>query len=199
MRSRLLLLSIAATLALTTHAETDNLIVNGSFEHASINTVSYKDVPAGSNVIEGWTVTLNHIDYVGAGLWAPSEGRHSLDLEGSACDTHSTTACLGGVKQTFPTEAGQTYEVSFDLAGNVYAGPKIKTLKVSAAGQSQTFTFDITGHNAANMGWRTEHWVFTAAEEHTTLEFESTDRVPGLSGWGPALDNVIVRRRRGAR
>jgi choice-of-anchor C domain-containing protein len=191
MRFALLLLFVATTPQLAAPANTENLIVNGSFEEASIKPGSYRDVPAGSTGIKGWTVTLNHIDYVGA-LWGASDGKFSLDLEGSACNTRDTTACLGGVKQTFPTVAGRTYDVSFDLAGNVYSGLKIKTIKVSAAGKSQTFTFDITGHSVAKMGWKTEQWSFTATDASTTLEFDSVDNVPGLSGWGPALDNMIV-------
>jgi hypothetical protein len=90
--------------------------------------------------------------------------------------------------------SGQKYDVSFDFAGNPMNGPKIKTLKVSAAGESQNFTFDITGHSAGNMGWKTQHWTFTATAAETTLEFDSADSAPNLSGWGPALDNVIVKR-----
>lgn len=191
MRFTLLLLSIATALPLAAPANTENLIVNGSFEEASIKPGSYQDVPAGSTAIKGWTVTLNHIDYIGT-LWGASDGKFSLDLEGSVCNTRDATSCLGGVKQTFPTVAGRAYNVSFDLAGNLYSGPKVKTIKVSAAGKNQTFAFDMTGHNAAKMGWKTEHWSFTATAASTTLEFDSADSVPGLSGWGPALDNVIV-------
>jgi choice-of-anchor C domain-containing protein len=188
---RLLFLSIAAALALAPPVTTSNLIVNGSFEQSSINPGSFKDVPAGSTAISGWTVTLKHIDYIG-GLWVASDGKRSLDLEGSVCNTRSSTDCLGGVEQTFATVAGHDYNVSFDLAGNLYSGPKVKTIKVSAAGKSQTFTFDITGHNTAKMGWKTEQWTFTATSTSTTLEFDSADNVPNVSGWGPALDNVIV-------
>jgi|SRR5579862_4306809 len=191
MRFTLLLLSIATALPLAGPASTNNLIVNGSFEDASIKPGRYQDLPAGSPAIKGWTVTLNHIDYVGA-LWVASDGKFSLDLEGSACNLRDTTSCLGGVKQTFPTDVGHTYNVSFDLAGNVFSGPKVKTIKVSAAGKDQTFTFDMTGRNVANMGWKTEQWSFTATAATTTLEFDSADNTPGQSGWGPALDNVIV-------
>src|ERR1044071_4376244 len=108
MHCRFLLLSITVTLAFASPPK-DNLIVNGSFELASISTGRYLDVPAGSNTIKGWTVTLKHIDYVGAGLWVPSDGKYSLDLEGSACNVRDTAACAGGIKQSFPTVAGQKY------------------------------------------------------------------------------------------
>jgi choice-of-anchor C domain-containing protein len=191
MRYALLLLSFALSLALPGGQDPENLIVNGSFEESSIDPATHQDLPSGSTAIAGWTVT-GHIDYV-ASLWAASDGKHSLGMDGSACNTHTATGCLGGIKQTFATVAGQKYDVSFDLAGNPLNGPKVKTLKVSAAGQTQNFTFDITGHSAAHMGWKTEHWTFTATSVETTIEFDSADNAPNLSGWGPALDNVIVK------
>ncbi|HUK31703.1 MAG TPA: choice-of-anchor C family protein [Candidatus Acidoferrum sp.] len=190
MRYMILLLGLIVSLAFQASQTPANLIVNGSFEQASVTPPSYQDLPPGSTAIKGWTAT-GHIDYV-AGLWQASDGKHSLDLEGSACNTRSTTDCLGGVKQTFATVAGQKYDVTFDLAGNPFGAPAVKTLKVSAAGAPQNFTFTVTGHNAASMGWKTQHWTFTAAAATTTLEFDSADSVTNLSGWGPVLDNVIV-------
>jgi len=191
MSCALLFLALSVSLVFTGLARSQDLIVNGSFEETSAPLGSYQDLPAGSKVITGWTVILNHIDLVNS-LWAASTGRHSLDLEGSACNTSSTDACLGGIAQTFATNPGQNYDVSFDLSGNPYGQPPVKALKVSAAGQSQIFSFDLTGHNVTNMGWTTQHWSFTATSAETTLEFESADMAPNLSGWGPALDNVVV-------
>ena len=194
MRHAFLLFSLAATLSLAARQPaSDNLIVNGSFEDCTARPGSYQDLAKGSTAIKGWTATVNHIDYVNAALWSPSDGKFSLDLEGSACATNSSTACLGGVQQTFPTVKGQKYDVTFDLAGNPYAGPKIKTLRVSAAGQTQNFAFDITGHGARTLGWKTQHWSFTANSTQTTIEFDSAGTAPNLSGWGPALDNVIIK------
>src|SRR5579862_9539256 len=153
MRFAALVFSFLISMIVAAPQPSTNLIVNGGFEQATINPPSFQDVPAGSTAIKGWTVTLKHIDYVNATLWTPSEGKHSLDLEGSACNVRLATDCLGGVKQSFATVAGQKYDVAFDLAGNLYSGPIIKTIKVSAAGKSQEFTFNITGHNARGMGW----------------------------------------------
>jgi choice-of-anchor C domain-containing protein len=192
MRTAILLFSLAVTLTIAGRPASDNLIVNGSFEDCTAKPAGFQDLKAGSTAIKGWTVTLNHIDYIG-GLWLASNGTHSLDLEGSVCNTRSTTDCLGGVKQTFATVSGQKYDVSFDLSGNPDGAPKIKTLKVSAAGQDQTFTFDVTGHGFRTMGWKTERWTFTANAAETTIEFDSADTTSNVSGWGPALDNVIVK------
>jgi len=69
MRYTLLLLSFAVSLAFPGLPSSENLIVNGSFEESSVNPGSYQDLPAGSTAIKGWTVTLNHIDYINASLW----------------------------------------------------------------------------------------------------------------------------------
>jgi hypothetical protein len=80
--------------------------------------------------------------------------------------------------------------VTFDMAGNLLNIPTIKTLTVSAAGQSQNFSFNTTGHSTSNMGWVNDSWIFTATGSTTTLEFDTADSP--ATGWGPALDNVSV-------
>jgi hypothetical protein len=99
---------------------------------------------------------------------------------------------VGGIAQTFSTIAGQQYLVSFALAGNTYSGTPIRQLGVSAAGQSEVFSFDTTGFSDDNMGWVNKTWVFTATASTTTLEFYSLSIEPENAAFGPALDNVSV-------
>jgi choice-of-anchor C domain-containing protein len=171
-----------------------NLITNGSFETGP-NPGSFTNFNSGSTAITGWVVSPNNplgtVDYIGS-LWVAADGSRSLDLEGSAGDCMFSPPfnCPGGIGQTFSTTAGQQYLVTFDLAGNPLNIPIIKTLLVSAAGQSQTFTFNTTGHSTGSMGWVLDSWTFTATGPTTTLEFDSADSPP--TGWGPALDNVTV-------
>jgi choice-of-anchor C domain-containing protein len=168
-----------------------DLLVNGSFENSTFNSVShFVDLPGGNTDITGWTATLLHIDYVDSSEWQAADGRRSLDLEGSACAV-GTPDCAGGIEQSFATVAGQQYEVTFDMAGNPVSSPIIKTMLVSAAGQQKDFTFDITGHTEAVMGWTPETWTFTASAATTTLEFATADGNQ-TTGFGPALDNVAV-------
>ena len=191
-------LGIAVAMALmTTIPAKANLLTNGSFETGP-DPGSFTNLASGSTVITGWTVALGDIDYIGT-IWVSSDGKRSLDLEGSpviggTCDI-VTPHCPGGIKQDFSTVASQQYQVTFDLAGNpnpssVAGVPVIKTVLVSAAGQSQTFTFDTTGHSLSSMGWVTDSWTFTASGTTTTLEFDSADSP--ATGFGPALDNVSV-------
>lgn len=158
-----------------------NLVLNGSFEDALVNPgTSFVTLGYGSPFINGWTVAGNGLDYIGA-TWQASQGSRSLDLNAVAA---------GSIEQTFLTTSGVTYDVAFDLAGNpgISSPPAVKTLRVSAGGRSQDFSFDTTGKTLANMGWTTKHFIFTAIWKTTTLLFESL--TPGDAG--PALDNVVV-------
>ncbi|MBD0363850.1 MAG: DUF642 domain-containing protein, partial [Coleofasciculus sp. C3-bin4] len=83
-----------------------------------------------------------------------------------------------------------SYVVTFDMAGDPVGAPQIKQMGVTAAGQSKTFSFNVSGRSRNNMGWQTNTWVFTATSTSTTLEFFSLNQGGGSSG--PALDNVSV-------
>ena len=164
-----------------------NLTQNGSFENGySIPAAGYLELDAGSSAIDNWTVigSIKAIDYIGT-YWIASDGTRSLDLNGYPGP--------GGVEQDITTVSGSKYLVTFDMAGNPDGDPTIKTMDISAIGattQSQSFSFDITGHNTTNMGWTAMEWTFIADASTTTLRFMST--VTDTVGWGPALDNVSV-------
>lgn len=178
-----------------------NILVNGSFETGpSIPAfppfVSLAAGTAGATSISAWTITAGNVDYGinGSGFWAAADGARSLDLNGNAA---------ASIAQTFATSAGATYEVQFSLAGNFYGGAAIKPIRVSAAGQSQDFTFDSTGRSASNMGWVTRIFDFAATGASTTLTFASLDLQEaaacsnanlgtGPACYGAALDNVQV-------
>jgi choice-of-anchor C domain-containing protein len=130
--------------------------------------------------IPGWTVTAGSIDILTLPGWAPSDGLRSIDLDGLSAAT---------LVQTFDTIPGMTYNVSFDLAANFYAGQAIKHVLVTAPGFSQTYAFNSAGRTALNMGWETHAFQFVAAGVSSSLSFADTDPT---SAFGPALDNVRV-------
>ena len=180
----LALLGFSASVVLATNpAQAVNLINNGSFENSSLGSgFGYLPLYAGSTAINDWTVTSATIDYI-YGQWQASNGNFSLDLSGNG-----GPAGAGIIAQTFATTQGNQYLVGFDLAGNPEGGPTVKTLRVSAGGSSQDFTFDITGKTTTNMGWSPQTFSFVASSTSTTLSFASLDS----SGTGPTLDNVVV-------
>jgi choice-of-anchor C domain-containing protein len=157
-----------------------NPIVNGSFEDSACDPVfgNFNTQAAGSACVTSWTVTQNSVDYIN-GYWQASDGMHSIDLNGNQF--------AGGIEQVFDTLLGYMYIVTFDLAGNPDGG--VKTLDVTAAGTTTSYSFDTAGKDTTNMGWSTQVFAFTADSTSTTLRFLSTtDNCCA----GAAIDNVAV-------
>ena len=156
-----------------------SIVVNGGFEQGTFGTGSFVTLNAGSTAMTGWTI-LGAVDNMGTYM-QPAEASRSIDL-------NATDA--GAIAQTLVTEPGRRYRVQFAMAGNPCGYPGPKTLCVSAAGTSQDFTFDTTGHDASDMGWETKTWEFVAQNAMTTLSFES---LTTHTAYGPAIDNVVVQ------
>jgi choice-of-anchor C domain-containing protein len=162
---------------------------NGSFELGGSPCNTF-NVPAGSTVITGWTVSVGNIDWEGplpsCGVQA-SNGNNSLDLVGSGAGG------VGGIQQTFDTVPGTTYVVTFDLAGNPGAPPVIKPLAVTINGVTTNFSFDITGKSATNMGWVQQSLSFVATSSSSSINFVSNVSASGGTlNAGAALDNVQI-------
>lgn len=173
-------LVIVVMLAFFSQANATNLILNGSFEFATVNPGnSFVTLGTGDTRITHWTVTNGSIDYIG-GYWQASDGSRSIDLSGNQAGELE-------VSQPFNTIVGQQYLLTFDMAGNPDR-QGIKTMQVTVAGQSQDYAFDSTGKTKTNMGWMSQSFLFTATNINTTLKFTSLT----TNAWGPALDNVSV-------
>jgi choice-of-anchor C domain-containing protein len=156
-----------------------NLIKNGSFENSSLGSgFDFVELSTDSTAINDWKVTSGGIDYINT-HWQNSHGNFSLDL---------SRLEAGSIAQTFVTQPGSQYSVSFDLAGNPFGNPTVKTLRLSAGGSSHDFNFDVTGKTSENMGWLSKTFSFVASGNSTTLSFASLDN----TAHGPALDNVVV-------
>ena len=158
-----------------------NLLTNGSFEDNSVQTASFWTLGVGNTSLPGWSITGGSIDWID-GLWQPSNGDKSLDMNGSSPGTI--------VSDDFTTIVGQQYDVSFDMAGNTDGAEINRHLTLTAAGVSENFFFDTTGHSFSNMGWTTMNWSFIATNTLTQLQFSGWS----LDGYstGAALDNVVV-------
>ena len=172
------MLLLSPSMASNAYAETSNIVVNGSFEEPSISCLTFfVSLGFGSTAIAGWTVGGNGIDWICSGFWQATDGSRSLDLSGISA---------GSISQVIPTDAGNTYNVTFDMAGNPDGGNPIKLMTVTAADSSELFTFDTTGNSLANMGYEQNTFSFTATDASTTLTFTSNED----SGFGPVIDNI---------
>tara|TARA_R110000744_G_scaffold343422_1_gene448651 strand:+ start:402 stop:1025 length:624 start_codon:yes stop_codon:yes gene_type:complete len=173
---------IVSCLAGSAIAGTPSLIINGSFEESSLNPGGSWSVLGGGNTsINGWITIGGGIDYFGTILNA-SDGIHSIDI--------NNLNSGGGIAQTFETQIGWIYTVTFDMSANMSGGPVEKIMNVSAAGSGEDFVFDYvaTGATPQNPMWESHEWTFTATSTSSTLQFM------GVSGgvYGAALDNVYV-------
>ncbi len=166
------------------------LFTNGSFELGNNPPGSgYTTLAAGNTDLTAWSIGGDSIDWIGS-YWAAADGSRSVDLNGLG---------PGSISQTFDTVNGQTYNVTFMLAGNSDGLPDVKTL-IGYANDIQnavSFSFDSTGSNST-MGWTEYGFAFTATGASTTLFFASTTDDPNFAGtypgnpFGPALDDVKV-------
>jgi len=156
-----------------------NLLENPSFELGP-DPGEAMQLAVGSTAIPGWVVTRNPIDYCGTRWENYQNGTRSIGLNG---------ANPGGVAQTIATVSGELYLVSFYLSGDSFSDPSLKNLRVTAAGQSQNYTFETAHSWPWSMGWAENTFSFTANSNSTTLEFYSLD----AGATGPALDNVVAQ------
>ena len=119
-----------------------NLVVNGGFELPVVGN-NYAFVPE----LTCWTlVKPNKAELDPPSVWAPAEGRQSLDLNPDQ---------PGEIYQEISTVAGEAYTVSFQMAGNI-SNKGVKTLEVFWGDHSLGIhSFDTTGKTKTNMGWKT--------------------------------------------
>jgi choice-of-anchor C domain-containing protein len=157
------LIVTALLLLLTASMAQANLISNPSFE----------------NIGADWS--YSNVDWVN--WWTPKDGSVNMDLQG---DGYSN----GWISQSFATQTGQTYNVTFWLAGNPNGPPDTKTMEVSVGSVSGLqYSFDITPYNPGNMGWVEKAFSFAATGTSATLTFRS---LVGNTPYGPAIDLVNV-------
>lgn len=178
---------LIATLALTgllCNGAFANLIVNGSFESGVSGT--YAELGAGSTAITGWTTTQSGVEWFQPSLNSPSLGGAADGL--ATVDLANYVYIGGGIKQSFATTAGQTYDLSFSGGNVVYAGRDgtgLIDLLLNGA-YAQSFA---TSTSSTSMAWQDFGYSFTATGSTTTLEFQNNQN-PYLHF--AALDKVDV-------
>ncbi|GGT71519.1 hypothetical protein GCM10010207_82100 [Streptomyces atratus] len=165
---------------------TTTAFTNGSFETPTAPANSFSIFYAGQTM-GLWQVESGSVDLDDDGYWQAAEGNQSVDLNG-------TTA--GTLSQTFTTEPGAKYTVTYSLAGNPGGLPTVKTGEVRIDGHSfQDFTFNTAGRTFTNMGYVTRRFTFVANSTSTKLTFASTS---GPTAYGPVIDDVKVKSCSGA-
>ena len=130
-----------------------NLIRNGTFNAGTRHWTEFNQAPRRNGF---------HVH-----TWAP--GHVTGHLHGYC----PTTA--GGMAQTFPTQAGQTYRLAFDAYSGQWDGADVDTVVVSVG--DQTRVFNVPAKHAVNAGLKATplpvEFEFTAMGPSTHLSFYS--------------------------
>ncbi len=163
------------SLALAQNAPScQNLLRNGSFEEGP-DPGSLIVVSAGSQTMPAWTVERDTVDFIGT-YFPSAHGKRHIDLDGSPG--------FGIVSQTFQTQPGKRYKLTFSMAGNNAGPPDIKRISVQVGNASRVFT------HGRDLNWKTESLEFTANSANTTLKFISLNNTGDY--YGALIDNVRV-------
>ncbi len=181
MKRYLIAAAMAVAVGLAAAPASAASIVNGSFELGTDPGPSFSTLAAGSSAITGWTIGGAGVDYI-SGYWNASDGVRSIDL---------SALSAGGVSQNITTVAGQTYKVTFDMAGNPDGGVGNRIMVVTSNGfNPQINSFTVGASNTlSNMGWQSMSYMFTAGPGTiTNIAFASNE----YNAFGAALDNVSI-------
>jgi hypothetical protein len=188
-----------AALAVSATVARADLIVNGDFEFPPINTF-YQNYGAqtnspwsGATFDNNWSIPLNNVDIVNPmiGPWgAPAfQGNQILDLVG-----YGST---GAVSQSFATNIGQQYQLTFAYSDNPGSGFTPQSAAQAAvfvlgAGENSLLSTTIAHDNAVNgnLNWSLFSGTFIASSETTTLNFNT---LFGQNNGGIMLDAVAVQ------
>ena len=179
--------TIAAVVALfaagTASASPVNLITNGNFETVATGYTlnsGFKVIDSGSSALTGWTVGASSVDLI-RNAYNAIDG-YSVDMLG--------TPGPGFLSQSFSVIAGQTYNLSFDMARNS-GGPAGQGVAVSFGGAAGNFYSTAAASNTLSSNTLS----FTAASTGlATLSFASAAKAgtPLDKFSGAVIDNVSV-------
>ena len=187
MKLKLMMAGAIAALATAGAANAaTELVVNGGFAGnigrgaTAVSTVS-------ATQIAGWTVLTNYVDWSN-NAWQSSDGDgFSIDLIGGFG--------RGVIAQTIATQAGRTYNLTFDISGNPDSQRDAgRFVTVSAGGADIGVTQYVLGaaNTRGNMLWSSRSMSFVATGASTQIVFTGTSDDPANCCWGAALDNVSV-------
>jgi len=159
----------AALLAATSAHAATVFFDNFDADSAALNATTF---------VNGWTVSSGTVDIIGqTGGWdlIPGNGYY-IDLDGS-------TGQAGVFANSVAVSAGQTYTLSFSLAGNKRPGYGDDSVTVNFGSSSQ-----VIGRASAD-GFQTFSLSYTAlADGNAAFSFHNA----GGDNVGALLDNVVV-------
>jgi Protein of unknown function (DUF642) len=157
------------------------ILKDGDFHDAPDPEGSYLTYYKGQGFATAWRVTRRSVDLQGS---RPSGFPCSIDLDGYN---------VGAIEHApLRTKPNANYTVTFLFSGNNGGPPEVKTMKVEAAGQSETLQWNDSQGGQGTGKFTIETWSFTAHSPLTTLRFISLDAETKNSDHGPIVGPVSV-------
>lgn len=146
-----------------------NLLVNPSFEFQSTGQAGpgYALLGGGSMAIQGWTTVHSGVEWFNPaafGYAAAPDGNLVVDLA-------NYVYSQGGLEQTFATDPGVAYDLSFMLGTHAASGRDgTAEIRVTVAGSTHVYNLS---NLSSQIVWTPISVSFTALGASTTLRFES--------------------------
>lgn len=178
-------LALVAVLSLASAASAQ--IVNGSFESPNLG---FRSV-ANGQTYGGWTCSgPNDIEFVQTVVAGHLPGLEVSGYDGQYWIDLCGVGAASGLFQMVPTTAGQAYEISFAMAGNVWGTPTTFNMNVLWNGQvAGTFSHTTGQAHGSQMNW-TLRDVTVTGTGLDRLEFRALN---AIAARGPAIDDVQMR------
>lgn len=174
-----------------------NLIVNGGFDAPDISGafVTFNSAPGGF----GWSIVSDDTPFGPAttgllGIDVVGEGGVGGTANPDGLDQFVDIDGLSILSQSFATDPGETYRLTFAFSHNPLAASESIRLLVAGGGTliDQTLTHD-TPNSFADFEFESFSTLFTAAAALTTLSFEGLDGGSAFDrAQGFFLDDVSV-------
>ncbi|MCI0541029.1 MAG: DUF642 domain-containing protein, partial [Verrucomicrobiales bacterium] len=167
-----------------------NVLVNPSFEEPNPGYPNSVDLLGGSTYLNGWTTILDGVGVfsstdIGLGFPWPTtiaDGQQAVDL------APGLRSGGGGIQQSFLTNPGRRYEVTFDLGTSLSHG-RDGTGNVEAEVDGIKKAYALHTSNP-DWEWSSHGFTFKADDTSATLAFRSFDNPADHFA---SVDNVSVR------
>lgn len=152
-----------------------NLILNGSFENNDIRSNSWKAFTAGT--VEGWSGTNME-------LWDNFQRLNAFDGSQYAELNANGNGGRYSIFQTFSTEAGNTYDVSFAYA----ARRSGESFQLDILSDTNSVLYSQVFDDHAIKSWSEFYGDFVAQTALTTIRFSTIN----TGTYGNFVDDIVV-------
>ena len=177
------LLAAAALTMMSTSAWATNLVTKGGFEDPAISDPCCDTSPPAP--LPGWTATPN-VNVVN-GTFSSTNG--NLAAEGSQYLDLVGQGGTGSITQTFATNIGDVYYLTFDYSHNLF-NPAVTSASAMFTLDGLSGTIFHDSGSTSNLDWTKFFGTFTATGSSATLTFTN---LTGGTNEGIFLDAVSVQ------